>query len=414
MPDMKFHQHVLIMPVVIAVLLSAGEPRTHGHSFFTEPLSSPRASSQSFSAEGDAAAIAADSGNPGPGDLRRPNNPESRSAEITPIAAASTPPTREDLRRRAAEIPGVSGVLLFQSGQVVFEQYWRSHRRDRSQNIKSASKSVLSALVGRALAEGHIKSLDDPIANYLPRGFAAIPEDRRTAVMSAGQTASKHDITVRHLLTMSSGLASTSFGSYGRWVLSPNWVQFVLNSPLEAAPGTRMRYSTGDTHLLAAVLASATGTSVRAYADRALMRPLGARIGGWDTDPQGIHFGGNNMALSPAALLAFGRLYLDGGRWNGEQLLDPDWVRDSLTPHFLQTSFNPRGHNYGYLWWNNTFGGQNAWFAWGYGGQYVFLLPDLDAVVVITGNPDARNRGANDVIYRTMDEVIVPYLTNMD
>jgi CubicO group peptidase (beta-lactamase class C family) len=351
-----------------------------------------------FSAEGDAAGL---------GSAIRATHTLSVSDEIP----SSTPaPTIDDLRSRVAQIPGISGVIVYQSGEIRYEQYWRGHRRDRPMNIKSASKSVLSALVGLALAEGHIKSLDDPISTYLPAAYNAIPADRLTHTLSDGSVVSKREITVRHLLTMSSGLSSTSFGSYGRWVLSPNWVQFVLNSELEAAPGVRMQYSTGDTHLLAAVLAAATRTSVRAYADRALMRPLGARIGGWDTDPQGIHFGGNNLALSPAALLAFGRLYLDGGRWNGEQLLDPQWVRDSLTPHFLQTSFNPRGHNYGYLWWNNTFGGHNAWFAWGYGGQYVFVLPELHAVVVLTGNPDGRTRSANGAIYETMDTHIVPYL----
>lgn len=414
MPEMNLHHHLLIVSVVGAVLLSAGAPRPHGHSFFAEPLASPRASSQSFSAEGDAAAIVADTANSGPANLRRQSTPDAQSAGATPGPTLTTPPTREDLRLRLTEIPGLSGVLLFQSGEVVFEQYWRGHRRDRPQNIKSASKSVLSALVGRALADGHIKSLDDPISMYLTRQYAAIPDDRRAASFPGGASATKNDITIRHLLTMSSGLASTSFGSYGRWVLSPDWVQFVLNSALEAAPGARMQYSTGDTHLLAAVLAAATGTSVRRYAERVLLGPLGARVGGWDTDPQGIHFGGNNMALSPQALLNFGRVYLDGGRWNGTQLLPETWVQETLTAHFRHTSFNPRGHHYGYLWWSNIFGGYETWFAWGYGGQYVFVLPELDAVVVITGNPDTRNRGANDVIYRVMDEAVVPFLSKTD
>lgn len=306
--------------------------------------------------------------------------------------------TSDSLIQSVATIPGVSGFMVYQNGELNQERYWRGHGRNRPQNIKSASKTVLSALVGIAIEQGHIGSVDDPIRLYLPD------------LVDSLQPETKRNITIKHLLTMSSGLSSTSFRNYGAWVSTRDWVKSALDRQLVSEPGNRMSYSTGDTHILSAVLTAATGMSTMAYAQRYLFTPLGVRIGGWDRDPKGIYFGGNNMSLSPAGLLAFGRLYLDAGQYDRVQVVPKDWIIESVETQFEATSYNPRGHNYGYLWWNNEFGGHQAWFAWGYGGQYVFVFPSLDAVVVITGNPDARGRGANDIIYSVMDEAIVPYL----
>lgn len=306
--------------------------------------------------------------------------------------------TSDPMIRSVAAIPGVSGFMVVQNGELIHEQYWNGHRRDRPQNIKSASKTVLSALVGIAIRQGHIASVDDPIQRYIPDWVDSL------------QPPEKRDITIRHLLTMSSGLQSTSFGSYGAWVNTRDWVKSALDQPLMSEPGSRMSYSTGDTHILSAVLTAATGMSTLRYAQQHLFTPLGVRIGGWDRDPKGIYFGGNNMSLSPEALLAFGQMYLNEGMHNGKQVVPKEWVDESMRTRFVATSFNPRGHSYGYLWWNNVFGGHQAYFAWGYGGQYVFVIPSLDAVVVITCNPDSRTRGVNDIIYSAMDDAIVPYL----
>src|SRR5262249_13234711 len=148
-------------------------------------------------------------------------------------------------------------------------------------NIKSASKTVLNAVTAVAMQRGELKSLDARIVEFLPDYFARIPANdaRRT-------------ITVRHLMTMSSGLPSTSIYNYGAWVSSRDWIAYALNQQLAHPPGTQMTYSTGDTHLLAAVLTKAIGMPLRTYAQRHVFNPLGVQIGGWDRDPQGNYFGG--------------------------------------------------------------------------------------------------------------------------
>jgi len=331
---------------------------------------------------------------------------ESQTSSDAPVVGASHeepvfsyPETDADaLAEAITSTSGITSFLLFSGDEVVSEHYTGNAARDRFTNIKSASKSLLNVLVYAALENGYIDNLDQPIETWLGDYYENIDDER------------KKSITVRHLITMSTGLQSTSFGNYGRWVVSPDWVAFVLNSELQHEPGSRMVYSTGDTHLLSAVLTRATGMNLRSFANQYLTGPTGIRIGGWDTDPKGFYFGGNNMAVTPGGLLAMGRLYLNGGTLNGQRILSQEWVDESFTKHFEQSSYNRRGHDYGYLWWHNTFGPHSAWFAWGYGGQYVFILPDFNAVAVFTGNPDQRDRGLNNRIFALMEDQIVPWL----
>lgn len=304
----------------------------------------------------------------------------------------------EDIKEEVAATGRVSSFILMQADQVLLEHSSDRGALDRPINIKSASKSLLNALVAIALDRGDLASVDASIADYLPNYFAKVP-----------QGDPRREITIRHLLTLSSGLPSTSIYNYGAWVSSKDWIAYSLNQTPIAKPGTRFIYSTGDTHLLAAVLTQATGMPLRTYAQRHVFDPLGVQIDAWDRDPQGIYFGGNNVALSPRALLSFGKLYLDGGTVDGRQVLSTEWIQQSWTPRFIRSSFNGR-HDYGLLWWRADFGGHSTWFAWGYGGQFLFVIPALDAVVVVTGDPDARSCGGNEVIYTLMDQMVVPYL----
>lgn len=327
-----------------------------------------------------------------------PPNPAPGPADPV-VSQSPRPPVVSDAQVDAAvaAIPRLTSFILFQGDRIQRERHASDGARDRPRNIKSASKSILNALTGIALEQGHLESLDVPVSVFLPEYFARVPADDP-----------RWRITVRHLLTMSSGLPSTSIGNYGAWVTSRDWVGYALGREVQSEPGTVMTYSTGDTHILAAVLTRATGRPLRQFAQQNLFAPLGIQVGGWDRDPQGVYFGGNNLALSPSALLGFGRLYLDQGQHNGRQVLPGAWVADSWQPRFLSSSFNRR-HDYGYLWWHTRFAGHSTWFAWGYGGQFLFVVPGLETVVVLTGDPDARERGGNNMIHALMEQVIVPW-----
>ena len=274
---------------------------------------------------------------------------------------------------------GVHGVLIARNGRLVAENYFRGATGRRPHNLKSASKSVLSALAGLAI-EQSVLDLDQPIADVLPE--AADLDDPR-----------KQKITVRHLLTMTSGLESTSFGNYGSWVASRNWVRAALARPLEAEPGTRFSYSTGGTHLLSAALSRAAGASTHDFARKHLFAPLGIRRSAWARDRQGVHVGGNNLTLLPRDMLKFGQLYLNRGRWGGRQLLPWQWVDESTRPGLVA----PRGRGriyggYGYLWWLRPPRERGAYIASGYGGQYIYVSPAEDLVVVIISTEVSKGR----------------------
>lgn len=319
--------------------------------------------------------------------------------EIPPAARAERrPPAGDTLlfaeaERRGAALPRLTGMLVAQDGRVVAEEYWRGGAADRRTNVKSASKSVLSALVGIAVGEGKLR-VDQPVAEILPEHFGAGTDPRKRA------------ITVGHLVSMTAGLESTSFDNYGEWVGSRDWVRDALRRPLEAAPGERMIYSTGSTHLLSAVLTRATGTSTRAYAVEKLGEPLGISIPRWQRDPQGVYFGGNDMYLAPRAMLAFGELYRNGGVHQGRQIVPREWVSESMKP---RGASGYSGFDYGYGWWLRRSGRHEIFFAWGYGGQYIFVAPSLGMTAVFTSISEGpRERGHLPAIHAIVDEQLVP------
>ncbi|MDZ7807725.1 MAG: serine hydrolase [Gracilimonas sp.] len=269
---------------------------------------------------------------------------------------------------------------------------------DYPYNIKSASKSIITLLVGIAVDRGDI-SIDETLGDHFPEYFASEPNTR------------KESITIRNMLSMQSGLETTSFYNYGRWVISDDWVEFQLDQPLEEEPGGKMVYSTGISHLLSVVITKATDMSTKAFAEKYLFGPLNIQVGGWDRDPQGYYMGGNNMALTPLDLMKIGQLMLNGGSWNDEQIVSKEWVRDSFQT-YTRSNFNP--YDYGYMWWIRSVAGYDVYFAWGFGGQYIYIIPELNSVAVITsflGNATQR-RTYKEPIFELLEKNIIPYLEN--
>jgi CubicO group peptidase (beta-lactamase class C family) len=295
----------------------------------------------------------------------------------------------------AAELPRLRSLLVSHRGAMVLERYFQGARAGQGANIKSAAKSVISALVGVAIVRGLIKSVDEPIAQFFPQ--LAKESDRR-----------KRLITIEDLLSMRSGLESTSGRNYGAWVTSRNWVGYLLNRPVVVEPGTKVEYSTGSSHLLSAILTKVSGMSTWRFAQEQLAKPLGFTLARWPQDPQGIFFGGNEMLMTPRQMVAFGALYLNRGRVGERQLLPASWIDRSFVPRGRSRWGNDR--EYGYGWWIRELGGRNTYYAWGYGGQFIFVVPDLALVVVTTSRSDVsrERRGHNDAIYDIVGRLIIP------
>ena len=274
-----------------------------------------------------------------------------------------------DARTAAAELKQMHSLLISYRGRLALAYYAPGYRAARLANIKSASKSIISALVGIAIARKMIRGTDEPIVRWFPE-LRKDPDPRKQA------------ITIEDLLTMRSGLQSTSFDRYGEWVASRNWIRYALERPMVSDPGTSMEYSTGTSHILSAILTKASGTSTHAFAAEALATPLGITLARWPRDPQGLYFGGTEMLMTPRQMIAFGELYRNRGRAGTRQVVPADWVDRSCVPRTRSRFDNDR--EYGYGWWIQDFAGHRACFAWGFGGQYIFVFRELDLVIAVT------------------------------
>lgn len=276
-----------------------------------------------------------------------------------------------------ARLPQMRSRAVRRGDETIFAEARRGGGLDAPANIKSCSKSLVALLLGAAIARGEIAGVEARLGDVAPR---LIPRDA---------TAGVADITMQDLVTLRAGLASTSGGNYGAWVGSRDWVAYALRQPMVARRGGRMIYSTGATHVLGAALAVATGKSLLVQARERLGAPLGIAIPAWIADPQGYYFGGNEMTLTPRAMLEIATMMRDGGRREGRQVVTLDWMRESLQPR-TQSPFSGMGYGYG---WFLT--GSGYVLARGYGGQVIAAHPERRLAVAITSDPSlpARSGG---------------------
>lgn len=303
----------------------------------------------------------------------------------TPENHRLDPAVLEDLH---AVLPSstISSMVIVKDGAIVDEYYAEGYDENSTFEIHSCSKSFTSALIGIAIDQGYIGGVEDLLSDYLPQ-VAELP-------------GTKKDLTLRHLLTHTSGLEWYEWGGgYSNWTefrSAPNWIEYILGRNQVAQPGQVFNYSTGNTHLLAAALEAATGKSTLEYGKENLFDALGMETIDWGTDPQGVADGGNGVIISTRDAARFGQLYLQGGVWKDRQLVPAAWVEESTT---VQNP-GPGGSTgaYGYQWWIRPYGVNafgtyqaphgaaqyDAYHAFGAWGQYIFVVPELELVTVIT------------------------------
>jgi CubicO group peptidase (beta-lactamase class C family) len=318
----------------------------------------------------------------------------------TPVGPPPVPPLSEAVAA-AADLDRIHSLLVSRRGSLLVERYYNGTRPNTLANIKSASKSIISALVGIAIERRLIKGPRQPIGDYFSSLHAPKVDPR------------KPQITIEDLLTMRSGLQSTSNRYYGSWVQSKNWVQHALDRPLVAEPGTDMDYSTGSTHILSAILTKATRRSTWQFAQEALAKPLGFSLAQWPRDPQGIYFGGNDMLMTPRQMVAFGELYLNRGLVDGRQVVPAAWVDASFV---LRARSRWSDQFYGYGWWARELAGQDVRYAWGFGGQYIFIVPKLDLVVVTTSSStvDESRRSHRRTVFDIVEQLVIQPIAAAD
>jgi CubicO group peptidase (beta-lactamase class C family) len=254
---------------------------------------------------------------------------------------------------------------------------------------------VLSALVGIAIEQGHIEKIDQPVLDFFPGRSVKNLDDRKAAM------------TLEHLISMTTGLKCRDSYLYGNRGLSEmshseDWVQFVLDLPMEAQPGSKFEYCNGASLLLSAALQEAVGVTTAEFARQSLFEPLGIEEFDWDETPNGITFGWSRLHLEPADTVRIGQLYLEGGKWGAEQLISPDWVHISTRQHVRGTLQD----GYGYGWWIAS---PQMYMGLGYRGQFLVIRPEENLVVLF--NSDLPEQDFY-LPQRLMETFILPALQN--
>jgi CubicO group peptidase (beta-lactamase class C family) len=301
---------------------------------------------------------------------------------LTPMSLLQAQQPLELAVSKLAQIDRLHTIIIAHQGIIIFEDTLEGPGPTTPVNIKSLSKTVLATLVGQAIAKGVIPSLDATLGELTPQ---LIPPHADPRV---------HQITVEQLLSMQSGLLGTSGEYYGRWVQSDNWISAALTQPFINEPGTTRIYSTGNSHLLSAMLTELTGLSTWELTQQWLTQPLNVILPPWPQDPQGYFFGGNDMMLSPRALLRLGELYRQDGTLDGQAILSTTWIEQAWQPRGI-SEWN--GDGYGLGWFVQDWLGMTAYYGRGYGGQLLWVIPEQALTIVVTASPNS-NRGCSPSI----------------
>jgi CubicO group peptidase (beta-lactamase class C family) len=280
----------------------------------------------------------------------------------------------------------IRSIIIIRNGRLVLESYIHPYNENVMHDVKSVSKSIISCIVGIALREKIIDSLNQKVIEFLPEYFPAAADPL------------KKEISLAHLLSMSSGLELDENGPIMSEIMSEeDWIKATFDRQLASVPGEYFTYSTLLTHTMSLILTKSSGTGLMELGKKNLFEPLDIKQVHWEKGPQGYYFGGDKLWLTPQALAKFGYLYLNKGKWENNQIVPTQWVEESTKNYFNEFS-DTTYSGYGYWWWLSEDG---SYHARGYGGQVISIYPERDMVVVFTG--------ADNFMWQTLtNDYIIP------
>jgi CubicO group peptidase (beta-lactamase class C family) len=290
-------------------------------------------------------------------------------------------------------------ICLIVSGpdSIYQEEYFRANAATTPHDVMSATKSVMSILVGIAIDKGIIPSVDQPIDGYI-----------RPLVSSLDSA--KGAITIHQLLTMSCGLEWSEIpgpSEFIYWYYSPDHLLYILNKPLVSQPGQVFNYSDGAAHLMSVVLSQAAGMTAKEFATQNLFTPLGIGDRTWTTDNRGFNFGGVRLFLLPEDMVKIGRLMLQDGKYGSQQIVSKEWVATSTGFQITTNQIIPYGSSYGYYWWRGSANSYDFYFANGHGGQFIVIVPKINLIVVGTTDWSGLNDTQAGQLWYSLISIIV-------
>ncbi len=273
---------------------------------------------------------------------------------------------------RQREVP-VHSVQIVRHGRLVLDAYFYPFTSVMRHDVASVTKSITSTLVGLAIEQGCLHDVQQPVVSLLLGRAFANPDER------------KQKLTLEHLLTLTAGWDCGLEPNEARLFemrRSPDWIQFMLDLPVVADPGSRWAYCSGNCHVLSALLTETTGTNALGFARRKLFAPLGIHDVAWPGDSRGNNHGWGDLQLRPLDMARIGQMLLQRGRWREQQIVPEAWIATATRAHVERTS--NRDH-YGYFWWVKGKDYPGMFEAVGRGGQRINVWPAKDMVLVFTG-----------------------------
>ena len=283
--------------------------------------------------------------------------------------------------------PDLDSLLIIRHGYIVSETYFHDYAPDKVHQQYSCTKSFIATLIGIAIDRGLIADTSQPVTDLIP-GYELDDLDPH-----------KRQMTLEHLLTMTTGLGwQEEDPTFAALYRSDDWVSYVMGLPMLARPGSEFNYCSGCSHVLSAIIQSASGMNTQDFAKDSLFAPLGISNFDWETDPDGTPIGGWGLFLTPRDMAKLGYLYLHAGEWDGEQVVSSSWIQRAA-----QKLVDADGYfGYGYQWWiYPRFG---AYAALGRDGQTIFVVPEQDLIVVTTAGAQPNH----DAIFERIENGILP------
>jgi CubicO group peptidase (beta-lactamase class C family) len=281
-------------------------------------------------------------------------------------------------------------LLIIRNGYLVSENYFGAYEANIHHQQYSVTKSFIATLIGIALDKGYIKDTDQRIVDFFPERTFDNLTDQKIAM------------TLDDTLTMRTGLDwEEGDPAYRALYTSPDWVKYMLDKPMAATPGTQFNYCSGCSHLLSAIVQQSTGMNPRDFAEQYLFKPLGITDYRWDVDAEGTPIGGWGLQLTPRDMAKLGYLFLHGGNWDGRRIVSAEWVTEATRTQAEAGAML----DYGYQWW--VYSAHHAYLALGRYGQTIYVLPDLDMIIVTTAAEEGH-----DHVFELADLYLIPAAEN--
>ncbi|WP_317898404.1 serine hydrolase domain-containing protein [Aurantibacillus circumpalustris] len=331
-----------------------------------------------------------------------------------PLSAQKANELKMITKEAYAGIPSLGSILVWKNNEIVCEEYFNGANDSTSFKVKSVTKSVVSALAGIANDYKLLPDLKTPIFNLFPEYATDFSKNQNigfTELIRANDSL-KRKITLSDLITMQTGylwddnspLSSRVFNS------SSDPVRSTLDLPFEDFPGTKFKYCTPASHVIAVIVSKSVKGNLKEFADSALFKPIGVTISSWSSDPLGRTMGGTELSMKSSDMIKFGLLYLNEGNVNGKQIISKSWINESTSEQVVLNEWDvlPGANGYGYYWWRRKTNGHQAFVASGYGGQLICVIPDLKMVIVTTCFVNDKNRGRSEIkrLHGFIDKIV--------